>query len=83
MHPKSHTLRLYIKQKEGGVTIQNETTKLMNTSRKHYDVLSEYLSQQKPREGRAGTLMEGETPAWYIPPSEEVPGQRWTETKPD
>ena len=68
-HPKSSTLRLYAKRKEGGrglvsvsTTVQDETrniheyiTKMAPTD----SVLSEYLRQQKPKKEE-----EGEEPSW-------------------
>ena len=59
-HPKSTTLRLYTKRKEGGqglvsvrATIQGETTKIQEYIRRMFpndDLLSECLRQQKPSE---------------------------------
>lgn len=70
-HPKSGTLRLYAKSKEGGVglvsvrtTIQNETTNINEYIRKMAatdHMLSEYIRQQKPEKRRStgtGTIIK-------------------------
>lgn len=79
-HPKSGTLRLYAKSKEGSVglvsvrtTIQNETTNINEYIRKMAatdHMLSEYIRQQKPEKRRStgtGTIIKGQVPAWNVP----------------
>uniref|UniRef100_A0A3Q3AXH7 Phospholipid phosphatase related 4a n=1 Tax=Kryptolebias marmoratus TaxID=37003 RepID=A0A3Q3AXH7_KRYMA len=72
-HPKSSTLRLYTKRKEGGrglvsirATTQDETTKILEYIRKkapNDDLLSECLRQQKPN-----VEEEKEEPSWKDKP---------------